>query len=388
MFFEVKVKKDDKYLGFEQGPIRPPSEASSLKLRITRNCPWNQCKFCRLYEGETFSVRPTQHVIEDIDKISQHIYDIQNANQTPNWQMQLSARQATMSTSDKMAFHAALKWYRCGMNSIFLQDANTMVVKSQELIKILEHIQKRFPQVNRITSYARSHTIARKSTEEMAQIAEAGLNRIHIGMESAANEVLQFINKRVDKKTHIIAGLKVKEAGIELSEYYMPGLGGEEFSTANAMETADAMNQINPDFIRIRTLAIPQETELYQEVQSGNFIPLGDVQMAKELMLFLQNLNGIQSRVESDHILNLFQDVDGKLPDEKEKMTTIINSFLAMDPQVQMLYMVGRRTGIFSRITDIEDPYLNLNANQAIADHGVTMANVEEWTAAMVRQYI
>ncbi|MBF0193437.1 MAG: radical SAM protein [Magnetococcales bacterium] len=384
------MNTSENYKGFEQGPIRPPSEASSLKLRVTRNCPWNQCKFCRLYEGETFSIRPTQHIIKDIDIINQHIQNIKNAMQAPdgNGQQKLLTQQATMSISDKMAFHAALKWFRCGMNSIFLQDANTMVLKSQDLIEILEYIRRVFPQVNRITSYARSHTIARKSDEEMAKIAKAGLNRIHIGMESAANEVLDFINKRVDKNTHIVAGLKVKQAGIELSEYYMPGLGGEEFTKENALETADAMNQINPDFIRIRTLAIPHETKLYKEVQKGNFTPLGDIQMAQELKLFLENLNGIKSTVESDHIVNLFQDVDGKLPNKKDNMTNIISNFLTMEPEKQMLYMVGRRCGIFSKLTDLDDPHLNSEAMQAVIGHNVTLTNVEKWSAAIVRQYI
>ncbi len=131
------------------------------------------------------------------------------------------------------------------------------------------------------------------------------------------------------------------------------------------------MNQIDPDFIRIRTLAIPKETELYKEVQSGRFSPLGDLQMAEELMLFLENLNGIGSTVESDHILNLFQDVEGQLPQEKENMITLIRTFMAMDPQQQMLYMVGRRTGIFSKLTDVDDPSLRGQNKQAVIRHQI-----------------
>ena len=36
---------------YEIGPIRPPSEAQSLLIRVTRGCHWNKCKFCGLYKN-------------------------------------------------------------------------------------------------------------------------------------------------------------------------------------------------------------------------------------------------------------------------------------------------------------------------------------------------
>lgn len=222
------MKKPENYQGFEIGPIRPPSEAKSLMLRVTRNCPWNKCKFCGLYKGETFSIRPVKHVIKDIDAIQYYVDEIQKTmgqSGAGNKQNIISFREGRPE-NEQMVFHTALNWIRGGMKSIFLQDANTMIIKPDDLVEILLHVQKTFPQVERITSYARSHTIARISEEDMARIAKAGLNRIHIGMESASDEVLEFVKKGVDKKTHIIAGQKVKRAGIELSEYFMPGLGG------------------------------------------------------------------------------------------------------------------------------------------------------------------
>jgi radical SAM superfamily enzyme YgiQ (UPF0313 family) len=344
----------DNYQGFELGPIRPPSEAHSLLLRITRNCPWNKCKFCGLYKGEKFSIRPVDHVIQDIDTIRRYVGEIDKIVQQPGGgnQRDLSDLTAGQPESEQMALHSALNWVRGGMKSVFLQDANSMVVKPDDLVAILDHVRQTFPQVKRITTYARSQSVARISDEDMARIAGAGLNRIHIGMESGADQVLEFVKKGVDKEIHITAGKKVKAAGIELSEYFMPGLGGAQFSELNALETADAMNQINPDFIRIRTLAIPEQVELYQDVQSGEFTPMGDIEMAQELLLFLENLDGIDSRVKSDHILNLLQEVDGRLPDDREQITAPIRRFLAMPADQQLLYIVGRRSGIFGRLGD------------------------------------
>jgi len=221
------MNQTENYQGIELGPIRPPSESESLMLRITRNCPWNNCKFCGLYKGKKFSIRPVDHVIKDIETIRYYIDGIGKViDQSPGGNHQeLVALSAGRPEYERMAYHVALSWFRGGMKSIFLQDANTMIVKPDDLVRILNHIKKSFPQVARITSYARSHTIARISDEDMARIAEAGLNRIHIGMESASDDVLRFVKKGVDKKTHIQAGQKVKRAGIELSEYFMPGLG-------------------------------------------------------------------------------------------------------------------------------------------------------------------
>jgi hypothetical protein len=388
--FKGNSMLNEDYQGFELGPIRPPSEAQSLMLRITRNCPWNKCTFCGLYKGEKFSIRPVDHVIKDIDTIRYYVDGIQNIMEQPGGgnQRDLYALQAGRPEGEQMALHSAMNWIRGGMKSVFLQDANTMIIKPDDLVATLNYVRTSFPQVERITSYARSHSIARISAEDMARIAAAGLNRIHIGMESAADEVLDFIKKGVDKETQIVAGQKVKAAGIELSEYFMPGLGGAQYSQENALETADAINQINPDFVRIRTLAIPESTELFKDVQSGEFGPIGDLQMAEELLLFLDNLNGITSTIKSDHILNLFQEVEGRLPDDKEQMTEPIRKFLGMRPEEQLLYMVGRRTGIFSKLEDLYDPELSGHAEKARAAHCVNLSNVEDFAAEMMKRFI
>lgn len=384
------MKTCKEYEGFELGPIRPPSEAKSLMLRITRNCPWNSCTFCGLYKGQKFSIRPVSHIIKDIDVIRYYVDEIQKimAQSDGAAHRQYMNLMAGQPESDRMALHAALIWVQGGMQSIFLQDANTLIIKPDDLVEILKHVQKSFPQVERITSYARSHTIARISDDDMARIAAAGLNRIHIGMESACDEVLDFVKKGVDKKTHIIAGQKVKRAGIELSEYFMPGLGGVTLSRKNALETADALNQINPDFIRIRTLGLPENVELYKDFQSGSFIKPGDVPMAEELLLLLDNLNGITSTVKSDHILNLFQEVEGCLPEDKERMTAPLRAFLAMPPEEQLIYMVGRRTGIFSKLEDLYDSELRNHAEKARIAHRVTLDNVDDFTLEMMKQFI
>ncbi len=354
----MKNQQIDSYLGFEQGPIRPPSEAYSLLIRVTRNCPWNQCTFCPVYKGTKFSGRPVEHVKRDIDLVWEQVEIIRSLVDENGKVSRSKINQLTgnKDLEKSPAFVAAFNWYFVGdLKSVFIQDANSFVIKSLEFVEILNYLKKRFPQIERITTYARSQTIARMKEDDLRAIREAGLNRIHIGLESGSDEVLQMVKKGVTKEMHIQAGQKVKRAGIELSEYYMPGLGGRKYSKEHALESADALNQINPDFIRLRTLAIPDHTPLFEEWHAGRFEKCTELEVVQEILLFLENLNGITSMVQSDHILNLLADLEGMLPQDKEHLIEILRTFLAMEPELQKLYQIGRRIGVFSSLADMEN---------------------------------
>ena len=291
------MKKQESYQGFEQGPIRPPSEAYSLLVRVSRNCPWNRCKFCHLYKGSRFSIRPVEHVKRDIDAVYRHVESVRALGDHTGTitRGDIQPLAASLEPTEWPAFQAAVNWVASGMESIFLQDANSLIVPPADLLEILRHLQTCFGRGIRITSYARSHTIARIKDQDLAAFAAAGLNRLHIGLESGSDEVLKMVSKGVTKATHIKAGRKVKRSGIELSEYIMPGLGGRALSAAHATETADALNQINADFIRIRTLALPTTVPLYADYAAGRFEKSGDVEMAAELLALLEMLEGIDS---------------------------------------------------------------------------------------------
>lgn len=383
-------KSTPPYQGFEQGPIRPPSEAASLLIRVTRNCPWNHCTFCPVYKGDRFSLRPVAHVKQDIDRLHRYasriraVADGDNRISRPD----LDAIMAHTAGGDEAAFQAALHWLGGGMTSIFLQDANSLITPPADLIEILEYLKMRFGWVTRITSYARSHTIARIADSDLAAMASAGLNRIHIGLESGADRVLQRVRKGVDKATHIRAGLKVRQAGMELSEYVMPGLGGRELSHEHALETADALNHINPDFIRLRSLAIPHQVPLFADYAEGRFEKCTDTMVAQEILFFLEMLDGISSTLCSDHILNLFQNVEGKLPDDKPKMVGVIRRFLDMAPQDRVYYQIGRRLGMFNNLDDMQQPTPMDQVRRICRDNGITADNVDAVIEEVMRRFI
>ena len=289
---------------------------------------------------------------------------------------------------DPRAWQAAAHWLRNGLRSVFLQDADSLVIGPADMVAILAHLTKKFPGVRRVTSYARSSTVARLDLQDLTAIREAGLDRLHIGLESGANVVLRRLHKGTTQRNQIIAGIKVKQAGMELSEYYMPGLGGRTFWEANAKETAAALNEINPDFIRLRTLAIPCGTPLYEDYQAGGFDRPSDVEMVREILLFLETLQGVTSIVASDHILNLLPEVEGTLPQDQGRMIAVIETFLMLSPADQCLYQVGRRTGIFNGLDDLEDPFRRRRAEEIVRQNEITPANVDGVMDELMRRFV
>jgi len=385
-----KETESSEYKGFEQGPIRPPSEADSLLIRVTRNCPWNRCAFCPVYKRSKFSLRPVEHVIKDIDTVHGYVVTLLRlaGEAEKAGRMEIDTAEIRIKPDERQAFNAAYHWLSYGMKSIFIQDANSLIIKPSDLIEILKHLKQCFPWIERITSYARSHTVARISDRELSEIRAAGLNRIHIGLESGSDKVLEMVKKGVSKETQIKAGRKAKQAGFELSEYVMPGLGGIKLSTDHALETADALNHINPDFIRLRTLAIPERIALYDDYKAGRFEKCTDVIMAKEILLFIENLKGIDSIIKSDHILNLFEDVEGTLPRDKEKIMNVLKTFLDMPAENQIIYQIGRRLGIFSRLSDMKDNRKLESAEKACISLGITPDNVDKVVDELMQRFV
>jgi radical SAM superfamily enzyme YgiQ (UPF0313 family) len=339
---------------FEQGPIRPPSEAASLLVRLTRNCPWNRCLFCPVYKEEQFSRRSLPEIKEDLNAIFSTADQINSISVSLGFGGEVNRQVAALIQSEHPELFQVAFWLYRGGETVFLQDGDSLMLPVAQIEEVIGLMTEKFPTINRITSYARSRTILRRSVEDLSRLRQAGLSRIHIGLESGNDKVLEFMKKGVTGAQHVEAGLKVKAAGLSLSEYVMPGLGGAAYWREHAIDTAKVLNKIDPHFIRLRTLAVPIGCPLYDKVQKGEFTPLNDDEIARELALFLENLAGISSNVYSDHILNLFEDISGKLPDDKEDMLDKVNRYLKMPDRDRQLFRLGRRVGYFRTLDDMD----------------------------------
>jgi hypothetical protein len=355
---------------YELGPIRPPSEAYSLLIRVTRNCPWNRCKFCPIYKNDRFQLRPVEEVKQDI-RTAKIIHDkiVELARQSgPGDNLREAAAMVCNNAPSDACRNVAL-WMYAGGKHAFLQDANTLIMKTADLAAVVKFLKETFPGISRITSYARSKTASQRTLAELIELRQAGLSRLHIGMESGHDPVLRFMDKGVTAAEHIVGGRNVVASGISLCEYILLGAGGKKMWREHALETARVLNEINPDFIRFRTLTIQPRMILHKDVVSGAFVRLTDEEIVAEERLLIEGLE-CHSQVVSDHMINLLQEVEGKLPEDKEKMLAVIGRFQALPPEERNNFKLGRRLGVYHRLDDLNDTYLHGEVGKALARLG------------------
>jgi radical SAM superfamily enzyme YgiQ (UPF0313 family) len=376
---------------FEQGPIRPPSEATSLLIRVTRNCPWNKCVFCHTYRGTKFELRTVEEVKADIQAMKDYADQIIKLS----WKLGEGGRvsknvlkQISNQSLDNDYFQTIAVWLYFGGENVFLQDANSLIAKTPDLVAILDFLKEKFPQIKRITSYCRSHTAARKTVSEFEQLKNAGLSRIHVGMESGSDEVLALVNKGVTADIHIKAGQNIKQAGIELSEYFMPGLGGIKFTIQNALESAKVINAVNPDFIRLRTLHVVPGTALEDLVKNGEFQTLGDDDIIREIGLFIENLEVHGTQLISDHILNLLEELEGRFPEDKPKFLAVIKKYFELSAEERLIFRLGRRSGAFRRLDDLGDKETYLRLKLVVDSYAGEGRSLEDDMVNIMNNYI
>ena len=346
-------------ISMEKGPIRPPSEAHSLLIRVVRNCPWNRCAFCHTYRGRKFEFRSTDAIRQDILTARGIADRIGVLCSQPGTDGRITQSMVDTLCAEREfsggSIRSVAAWLYHGGDSVFLQDADAMVIKSDALIEVISCIRDNFPSVRQITSYCRSRTAAGKSLEELVRLHDAGLTRIHIGLESGCDSVLEFMRKGMTAADHVNGGRRIREAGISLCVYVMPGLGGRRWSEEHAQETAAVLNRINPDFIRLRSLHVVEGSELCSRMESDLFEPLDDEAIVDEIGRMITNLDGITSTLVSDHILNLLEELEGTFPEDKPGLLNIIDRFFALSPEERLIFRVGRRKGIYRKLDDLSD---------------------------------
>jgi radical SAM superfamily enzyme YgiQ (UPF0313 family) len=259
--------------------IRPPSEANSLILQVTYGCSHNKCTFCGTYLDKPFRVRPIEEVFEDIDSV---------------------------------------RW-REEVTRVFLCDGNALVLPQDHLISILDRLNETYPNLQRVGIYANAKDILRKTSDELCELRKRKLGIIYIGLESGSDEVLRRVKKGATAKEQIEAVCKAQDADIKMSVIALLGLGGRELSEVHAIETAKALNQMQPRFASFLTLILVPGTELADQYERGEFELLKPIEFLKELKMVVQNLELEKTIFRTNHASN-FLALEGVLSKDKEKI--------------------------------------------------------------------
>ncbi len=274
---------------YEGMVYRPPSEAGSLIIQATLACPHNRCAFCAMYKDRKFRVRPLDEILEDLD-MALEVYGAHR------------------------------------IRTIFLADGNTAVLPTAKLVAIGEAARERFPDLERITVYGSAKFLVKKSVEQWREVAEAGITRIHSGLESGDAATLAAIEKGVTPEQAALAYNHVKEAGIELSVYLMVGVAGGERWRGLAIGSAEVRNHAPTNFIRLRAFVPAPRTPGHARWQEGRLTLLSAHEALEETRLLVERLEGPTTLL-SDHMSN-FLDVHGRIPDDRDAMLAEIDEAL------------------------------------------------------------
>lgn len=267
---------------YEGTVYRPPSEASSLIIQLTIGCARNTCTFCAMYKDKNFRVRDLNEVVEDLEM--------------------------------------ARKYYqRIKVKRIFLADGDALIVKTSDLLYILQKCKKYFPEVERISVYGAPKDIIHKTPEELKQLKQAGLDMVYMGLESGDDQVLKEVKKGVTAAEMIEAGQKVRAAGMILSMTIISGLGGKKLMKEHALNSAKVITAIKPEYVGFLTLLIEPGTPMYEQYQAGELDLLSPEEALDETKLFIENVDAEGTVFRANHASN-YVPLAGTLNGEKQKI--------------------------------------------------------------------
>ena len=397
---------------FEICSIRPPTENYSLTFRLTRNCYWNKCKFCPAYKfGFRFSKRSLEDVLRDVRRARMidealaergyHYHELpglieeirtagggsrseEDDYPSPEIPEDLDPRLSWFLSWFKEkpglpdSFSHIISWRVGGGKTCFLGDADSLVLKPEFLGGVLREIGEHFPSIERFTVYGRTRSAARvRSSEDLEAFAEAGLHRVHFGIESGSDAVLDFVQKGETRQDHIEGCIKTRESGLSCSAYVMPGLGGVRWSEEHAHETADVISRAEPDYVRIRSLVIFPQTPLEEARKSGEFEEADDEQVVREIRTMIGEINA-QTVIVSDSAANLLS-VNGNLPEDRRRMLDEIDRYLDRSPREKLEFNLKSRLNSFiSQYGGLSGDILELFRPYVRGDHADFSAIPEE----------
>ena len=391
---------------FEICSIRPPTENYSLTFRLTRNCYWNRCGFCPAYKfASRFSKRGIDEIKEDIcrakviddllyeedisgtpisyagySRVTELVQKIKSAQEEAGHELEEDRGDERKDLHPDLVWFLSwfkdkpdlmdslnhvLTWRMAGGRTCFLGDADSLIIKPEFMTETLDEIKEKFPSIQRFTVYGRTRTAARvRQVEELKLYGNAGLDRIHFGLESGSDDVLKFMDKGVTKEEHIEAGIKTRTAGLSCSVYVMPGLGGSRWSEEHAHETAHVLTSMTPDYVRLRTLQIFPQTPLDEARHNGDFTEASEEQVVREIRIIVEKTD-TETEILSDSASNLLN-INGRLPEDRSAMLGEIDQYLALSDREKLLFsadsrlrsFVGQYGGLSEDISGAISPYL------------------------------
>ncbi len=284
--------------------FRPPSEARSLIFQITIGCSQNQCRFCGMYKGKIFAVRPLQEILAEIAEIPVQ--------------------------------------YRPRVDRVFLADGDALVYPFADLCTVLDALSATFPGLTRVSSYASPNSLTTKSAAQLAELRARRLKILYFGLESGDDVTLLAVNKGFDSEKMAELALAARDAGMKLSVTAILGLAGRERSLQHARATAEWVNRVNPEYFSLLTMFHRHNDDFIRTLQQCT---------RRELMLeareMLQHLHPAKTILRSNHVSN-FLDLAGSYPRDRVRLVADVDLALKH---------AGLRDGFLDEVPSYQEEY-------------------------------
>ena len=281
---------------YEGDIYRPPGEWKSYLLQTTIGCSNNTCTFCGMYLDKKFHIRPMADILEDIRMARAYYGDVER---------------------------------------VFLCDGDAIIMRTQELLTILEALHRAFPSLQRVTTYAGPRSTLTKTPEELRTLREAGLTRAYLGVETGCDALLKQVKKGVDAAQMLEAGVRLREAGMDLWVMVILGLAGTgEPSRRHMRDTAAMLNEMKPRHLSALTLTLDPGTELYQDYRAGRFHPITPRESLLEAKLLLENLTVDPLHFTCNHASN-YLPLKGGLPEDRDRFLAMLDRALAGEQELR-----------------------------------------------------
>lgn len=283
------MKNKREFPVYSEPLYRPPSEAYSLILQITSGCSHNKCSFCRMYKSKKYYVKNFEEIKNEIDIFRENLSFVKR---------------------------------------IFLADGDAISIPTELMIKILQYIKIKFPECERVSSYASPKSILEKTDEELDLVRKNGLDLIYLGIESGDTKVLRQIRKDVDYEEMLTVCKRIKKAGFKLSATLIAGITGTEDFTDHAVNSGKLISEAKPDYLGVLTLLIDPGCEIYNLLRQGKFHEADSVTILREIKTLLENINSDENIVfRANHASN-YINLGGTLPEDKDLLLKEVNRAL------------------------------------------------------------
>ena len=280
---------------------RPPSEAHSLIVQCTLGCSHNKCAFCIMYKEKQFSINPLEQVLSDL---------------------------------------AEARTYYSRIERVFLADGDALILPMDYLLSVLDYIRDHFPECERVSAYASTKALMRKSDEELKTLRERGLHMVYVGLETGYEPLLKKYDKGVTAEEIVEHSLRAKAAGMTLSVTAINGMGGREQSEEHAIATAEALSRIKADYVAMLTLRVYSGTPLHEWIERGELTMLGPQELAMENRVILQHIDSDGSVFRSNHASN-YLPLKGTLNRDRDALIEQIDKALAGEVRFRRAVELG-----------------------------------------------